>query len=194
MLYYSNSGNRKEDFINFCKIEKISAGFEKFDFTVPEGARYFALEFLPQNYGALLLDQISFRPEYLEVKRYNVYRDNDLVAAVDARERSFKDISPSLSRHEYRVSAVYTDGESGPSDLITVDLSGVSSSADKGISIHPRPGGLVISHIGGVHVSVVSAAGMMMFETENEDSVDVSLPHGIYLVRVDNRTFKTTVQ
>lgn len=194
LLYSSNSGNRKEDFINFGKLAKVRAGFEEFEFAVPEDTKYFALEFLPQNNGALLLDEISYWPEYLEVKGYRIYRDNEPVATVGADTKIYREPAPAESGHEYMVSALYGEGESLPSEKLTIDISGISDSCQEGISIHSRRGGIVINNAGRALVSIASSCGMTIYESRGEDTVDLELPQGIYIVRIDNTTYKTYIK
>lgn len=193
MLYYSDSTNKKEDFRFFGKIEKTKSGFEEFDFTLPDGARYFALEFLPQNNGALLLDKISFRPEFLEVKGYNIYRDNKLIATTGAHETRFTDTTPLSSRREYRVAAIYKEGESEYSDKLIIDVTGVSDAHPDNILIRTYKNGIIIDKACGEKVSIVNTSGQAVFEACGEERIEVDLPRGIYVVNIGNNTVKTLV-
>lgn len=89
------------------------ADWTEFSFSLPSGARYFAIHVTGKQKFMLMLDDVTYSPftaASLKLLGYNVYQDNTplnngLVSNVNC-------VIPAYGAHTYRVSAVYNLGES----------------------------------------------------------------------------------
>lgn len=118
-ILYSTAGNSVADFRDYCYAGSISnkkivddEHYVKIEFSVPEGAHYFAIHHTtPAGDGCMLrIDDFSYMAGGAPVG-YNVYADGEKLA--DGTELSFVDKTPQADR--YAVTAVYRDGsESSP--------------------------------------------------------------------------------
>lgn len=93
----------------------------RYEAQLPEGARYFALQCVSDNGFVLMIDNIEFQVNAGEVKGYRVYRngqlENELGADVTAcaiERPGFTDV--------FTVVAVYDDGDSNPSNMVSLDI------------------------------------------------------------------------
>lgn len=88
LVKYSTAGKETHDFkdLDGGYICPDKRGWAKFEFTLPDDAKYFALNHVAddgnEQFG-MMLDDISFEPTEGAVvpESYNVYRDNELIAS-----------------------------------------------------------------------------------------------------------------
>ena len=103
----------------------------RYEANLPEGAKYFVLQCVSDEGYVLLIDEIEFQVEPLEVKGYKLYRNGVLEKEFGPQETTFTDGRASKS-DLFTVVAVYEEGESNPSNAISVDLlNGVSTGINK---------------------------------------------------------------
>jgi hypothetical protein len=197
-LRYSMSGKDTDDF-KLVKRETVgSSTWTKYTFEIPVGARYFAIRCISSNQFALMIDDVTYDPaqDMVEFTGYNVYRDGEKIASeIGDASYSDTDIHSSSSRHTYFVSAQYEEGESAYSNVVTIDVSGISAdNLDAEISIYSRNHELYIQGAAGNQVMVCNAAGQTLYHFLAKANIEsVSLQPGIYIVRAGNKTAKIAV-
>ena len=196
-VYYSTGSVNPDDFIFLDVVEYASSAWTEYNFTVPDGARRFAIRCISTDCFMLFVDDFSYIPAGatldLELKGYNLYRDGVKVSTLAADELSAVDVPDTESAYSYRITAVYNRGESRPSNVAEVDYS--AGIAEAGV---PQP---VVVGLKGV-VQVRNAAGMpvSIFAVDGKavhvgsGDATVSLMPGVYTVRVASTSHKVLVK
>lgn len=95
----------------------------KYTAELPEGTTYFALNCVSKAEEGmiLMLDDITFQGQAREVKGYKVYRNGKLIKELAADQLSFTD-ARSQADDLYTVTAVYDEGESMPSNEMSINI------------------------------------------------------------------------
>lgn len=130
-----------------------------YSFTVPEGAKYFAIRHISNSTGfVVLIDDVSFiaAPAEGAILGYNVYRDGKLVGYVKANadesdNYSYDDSFDNAGNgsHSYNVTVVYENGESPFSNTATTIVDAIasinasSSIAGHDVTVYAQNGALV---------------------------------------------------
>lgn len=122
IFLYSTTGNNPDNFRILSTEEAVPDTWTRYNYVLPAGTRYFAVECVSDNCYALMLDDISFYPEGSPKDRtlsgYNVYRNGERLTATPVSERSYNVESVS-DGDRFFVTAVYDCGESAPSNMVT---------------------------------------------------------------------------
>lgn len=122
---YSKTSKDTKDFTLVVRKNYIPSAWNKYEFEIPEGARYFAIrnvsedEYYISGY-AMFIDDITYIPGNATVTGYNIYRDGELIGHVDADETSFTDTDDDGNEHSYNVTVVYDEGESAFSNTVLI--------------------------------------------------------------------------
>jgi len=126
---------------------------------------------------------------------YNVYRDDMQINAAMVEVTEYNDPEPTIGSHDYFVTAVYDGGESVPSNVVTVLVTGMDELSENSVSVYPNPttGKFTIAFNSELSAEVVlmDITGKEVYnETINGSSqIDVTgLQKGIYLVRILDTT------
>ena len=98
---------------------------------LPEGTKYFAIRATSNDKFALLIDDITFVPDSCgaqayELLGYNVYRDGVKLNETPVVGTTFSD-TQAEGTHTYRVSAVYSVGESLRTEEVSLLVNGVQT-------------------------------------------------------------------
>lgn len=134
-------------------------------------------------------------PETKDILGYNVYYSfesgaYEMIAFID--ETAYTATSPGQGLHNFYVTAVYNDGESGPSNTVSFLITDIEEQSADQLLIYPNPVSDVIylnSEELIKSVSVYNYDGRLMLSHEvgkKQSEVQVSDLHsGIYLIRVE---------
>lgn len=130
----------------------VTKEWKEYSFDLPAGTRYFAVRAISNDALALLLDDISFVPDYLSVFEgkflgYNIYRDGQLIATVAADDQSatsFVD-RPENAQHSYRVSALWDCGESDLTNAVSL----LTTQINTPVALTTNPSTLPSYHLDG---------------------------------------------
>lgn len=124
-VYTSTTDNHHDSFVKLNDEERIYVGdgWCEYSFDVPEGTCYFAVRCIRRSV-MLMVDDFTFAPATTsEAPRtltgYNVYRDGEMIAFVPVPETSYTSQNAGDGA-TYYVTAVYEQGESLPSNEVTV--------------------------------------------------------------------------
>lgn len=167
-VLYSTTGTDDDDF-SVLLSTTAPATWTEFSASLPEGTKYFAIRLKGTQKFMLMLDDITyslFAASDLQLEGYNVYRNSQKVNAAPVATTSYTERAAE-GQQSYRVSAVYTLGESVPT--APVDLT-------------------VTDGIG----SIVAPAGV-----EGRYSIDgrklQRAEHGVNILRMDDGTTRKVV-
>ena len=121
----------------------------------------------------MMLDDITYRPQPIEVEGYNIYRDGKLLGQSD--KTSFTDATAGKN-HTYHVTALYDAGESGFSDAAIVGTGALDTvAADTTVTVYDLSGRQVYS---GSRSAIASAA----------------LVPGVYVIKSAETTAKIVIR
>lgn len=196
-VLYSTTDTKPESFNMIKEVRNVPGTWTLYEYTVPSGAKYFAIRCVSDDAFFFMVDDISYIPlggVRLELKGYNVYRDGVRVTDSPVAELAYVDRGVSATDHIYHVSAVYDRGESVPAKAdykrgSSVDVIGVDS-----FSVSVAPGTIVIEGVENLPVSVILPDGKTIWATTASSSVvRVGTAPGLYLVRVGRTVRKVIV-
>ena len=147
-ICYSTTGCDKDDFVykaNEALCEAVEGRWTEFFADLPAEARYFAIHYRQPGSVGLLIDDVTYLAPTPEPTGYNIYRDLQLIAHVDAATLTYKDTTAPNGRHTYYVTATYATGESDLSEpyaaTVTTGVASVAGlSAPKGAAISDLQG------------------------------------------------------
>lgn len=203
-VLYSTSGKDTTDFIKISDVENypengiVPEDWTEYKAALPDGAKYFAIRQTSDDTYALYIDDIAFKAapicDGLELTGYNVYRDGKRINEAIVEGTSFVDNGKPSGTSEYRVSAVYNQGESrlckGVS--LTSDVDVLAASA---VTISAGEGQIVISGAEGKRISIVNVAGVTVYAAEAASStVKIDLVPGVYIVEAADTVVKVIVK
>lgn len=125
---------------------------------------------------------------------YNVYRDGTKINAALVTDLTYEDMDLGIGSYEYYVTAVYSQGESGPSNTVTADITvGVGENRAMELSIFPVP---AVDFININSSAVIESVRILDFLGQevyygdyNTKTCRIELrdiKSGLYLIQVDN--------
>ena len=122
---------------------------------------------------------------------YNVYRDGDIINTALVEETQYYDEEPSIGTHDYYVTAVYTEGESAPSNTVTVVITNINEVEVGSVNIYPNPAddmfNINVSDGLDVNVSVIDLTGKTVYYNNIKESTKINVSgynSGVYFVRI----------
>jgi len=177
----------------------VSDTWELYHYALPEGTRYFAINYVSDKQTGLLIDDIMFLG-YHNAKSpdgYNIYRNGAKLNDMPVSELSFTDDAPDeTSQHIYTVRAVYGNNEGADSNSITIGNSAIDnvSGAATEISIDGGYGIITVTGAYGLPVEVFNAAGMLIDRRSGENAMTLEAAPGVYIVKAGTATAKVVVR
>lgn len=194
-VLYSTTDSIHSSFAGHAVLKdcKESDGkWHEYSVELPVGAQFFAINLKSKDQFALLIDDISYKPAVpggkVVVKGYNIYRNMMLVDNVNADVTTFSD----MSEGRYQVSAVYGEGESELSNVVSLFTDGISAQ-HVGCTVSKDDGALLVNGFEGEVITVYGVRGQLIKTAKATGSVRVALPRGAYIVRVGDKTYKLTL-
>ncbi len=191
-VYYSDSDSDTGSFKLLGQLSSISDEWTEYSFRLPEGARYFAIRYNASGQFMIMLDDICYTPAIPELRGYRIYRNNEMIAEVGSDTLSY----PLESSHDisdtYCVSAVFTEGESMPTNKVSqsgVDLITTTASVTGG------KGEILFHNVNCGNVEVFSTDGLTLYSSSAlESDFSLKISKGHYIVRVNGNTVKIIVR
>ena len=145
-VLYSTTDDDVNSFISLDYAWLDATDWTEFTFTLPEGARYFAIRHSAQDIFGLLLDDITFERGASAPEGYNVYVDGVCVGATSDTAYDLPATGLSIGEHTLAVTAVYAGGkESAPVTAVIDITSGINEIAIDGqpVDVYTIDGRLV---------------------------------------------------
>lgn len=122
----STTGTDVEDFTSIKSFEAEDEEWKEFTVDLPAGTKYFAIHCNASNGGIFEIDDVTYDGKPLTLSGYNIYRDGEKIAMVDANVTEYK-TEKLKGFHTYKVSAQYVEMESGTTPGVTTTVSSVRS-------------------------------------------------------------------
>lgn len=197
-LMVSSTGDNPSDFTELKQIIKGHTGWEKVEIRLPEGARYFALNYVSRDMFGIFVDDVQFvsATDTHTLTDYEVYRDNERIGRTV--ETTFTDPSPMGGQtYDYHLICNTDGGASVKSNVTSVYaddeiLSGIDS-AMNATSVRALKGGVEVS--GCDSFNICDASGMVITTCQCDGATRfVPLAPGVYMVGIGHRTFKVMVR
>lgn len=142
-VLYSKDGKDVKDFVkladpNNYDTNGVGEDWTECHFTLPEGARYFAIRHTTRNNWALMLDNISFiqasiLPADCQLLGYNILRDGKKLNDEPITDNSYTDTNLAAGSYDYQVAAIYSVGQSRYSKVVVANVN--NSTAIRNITI-----------------------------------------------------------
>jgi hypothetical protein len=195
-LLYSTTDTDTANFVKLGGDEAVPTDWTKYEFTLPEGARYFAIRYTSADHFIFMVDDVVYRaadaPEFADVLSYNVYRNSELVGTAAANNRTFAD---GLDLNAtYQVTALFDGGESRPSNSVSYYNSGLNSVSVALPKVSADRGYILIENVAGLAVNVSNVSGQVLYVETGSNSYRLPVAPGVYLVKVGNNVSKLVVR
>ena len=195
---YSTSDRETASFRQVDDVIAVPADkWTKYTFTLPEDAKYFAINCVSENSYALLLDEITYEstePMTLSLLGFNVYRDGEKINSELLEEGYYVDTEAPAGEHYYNVTTVYDKGESAFSNQVST-TTGIDAVANGNISVYTKQSTIYVKGGNGQQFRIYNVVGQC-FEnkTINSDNYATTLTPGIYMVSVGGKTTKVVLK
>lgn len=202
-MLYSTTDKDTANFIpvgETIDVDNVS-NWEEHRFNVPEGTKYFAIRCVSEDKLALMIDDITYiaagsTPQPLTLTGYNIYRDDEKLNASPVSATEYVDATAEyMQSYVYRVTAVYDQGESLPSNEASVkNTTGISSISTNKITVTAKEGHIVVHGANGQIVEVFATDGACVAKVCAETTERVKVASGLYVVRAGNIIQKLVVR
>lgn len=184
-------------FGNSVGNQTITKDWTEYSFEVPEGALCFALRSYSECKSMLMVDDVTYIPDYTYGKPvlvgYDIYRDGKKINTEPVVGNEYLDEDMPAGSHTYHVVGVFTDGPSELSNDAQVYLSGVGIVAAATAATVTADGhDIVVSNAGDATVAVATVDGKLLYRGNGDTRLTVA--PAIYLVTVANTTTKLIVR
>lgn len=131
---------------------------------------------------------------------YNVYRDDIQINASIVEVTEYNDAEPPIGSHDYYVTAVYDNGESGPSNIVSVVVTDINEVTSNSVVIYPNPTDgiftIELAKESVIELSIMDITGKEVHnETLNKSAkINVQeLHNGLYLVRIFDKSLNSII-
>lgn len=185
----SSTDNKPESFTNKVSTVGFNATGEwnEVKCTLPNDAKYVALHVVANGFG-ILVDNIRYTDARTpQLKGYNVYCGPRMVTFAETTS------AKGDSNGVYGVSALYNLGESDLSN--TLQASGVNQvAASESALVATGQGILTVMGAEGENVAVVAADGRVYYSGVVNTDLALTLPAGVYVVKVADKSVKALVK
>ena len=197
-ICYSTGGTAATDFVELKSVNINTKNWTETSFELPANATRFAIHVTKIGDHGILFDDFSFvkGSKPLELKGYNVYRNDVKIAstAADAAAYSDENAGENLTDNEYTVSAVYDRGESLTAGPVKPIITGVENNISDGRAVVAVDGGIIFSGFNNATAAVFDMAGRVVATAVVADGTEINLASGIYVVVVDGTRTKIAVK
>ncbi|MFA5417854.1 MAG: lamin tail domain-containing protein, partial [Bacteroidales bacterium] len=143
---------------------------------------------------------LSWTSPSVELLGFNVYRDDVQINTALVTETTYNDPMPAIGTHDYYVTSVYTEGESGPSNVVTILITGISDNQSGSVSVYPNPtDGLFTINMPGITDAVIMVTDITGKVVYNETAVSgaeinlTGLEKGLYFVQIQDQMSKQSL-
>ncbi len=195
---YSFTDMKPESFVpahpqDYLEVQNI---WTEFTYTLPVGAKYFAIQYISDDVYALMIDDISYQVKELQLLGYDIYRDGEKINTETVRYETYTDEFVADGTYEYVIISKYVQGESSGSAKITVKVnepSGLGTLKD-GVEVYSLPKSIMIENAGGKNVSIFSVDGKKIYQLNATQQERFVLEAGVYLVKIADEIVKVQVK
>lgn len=198
-VLYSTTGKEAADFVKVGEeLANVPTDWTEYSYTIPAGAKYFAVRSISNDVYALLVDDFSFESAHphstLSLMGYNIYRDGAKISESPVAATEYVDVAPESNTYVYNVTALYNSGESTPSNAASITLSGIEGADAALVKVGTAAGCIVVENAGGRLVNVYGTDGRAYFNGIISEVARIHVAPGIYLVEIEGCTVKVSVK
>lgn len=172
---------------------KIRNKWKEYQVELPEGTKYFAIRVTSKFQQMLMLDDITYESGVGTIIGFNIYRDGQNIATVDAQTTIFKDNTADKGNHNYTVTVIYDEGESRMSNSVSA-VTSLKDNAKAETIVRTIPGHIVISNSSGQEVAVFAANGKQVFSGSGQQNLLIPMMRNTYVVKVGNKAYNVLVR
>lgn len=181
-ILYSTSGKSIADFKSLTKVDKVPYVWTQYSYTLPEGARYFAIRHNTLKGFMLYIDCVTFTPaslseSALQLEGYHVVADGKQVTGVPVTATAYT-LPAQTSKVE--VYPVYDLGTGAKSE--TSAKSGIGNPTAYEISVKAVDGAIEITGAAGITVEVYTANGLKVASAISGTHTVIPVESGVYVV------------
>ena len=125
-------------------ILKVKKGWQKYEYVLPEDAKYVAVNYISQDKFGILVDDIKYvsATDLYAVKAYNIYRNGTKTGTTGDEATSgcsYSDTGLDAGTYAYQIAVVTADGEEhalSNTATVTLDPTGLDGiDADGGVAV-----------------------------------------------------------
>lgn len=200
----SSTGNSVSDFTPLASDVEVPYSpddWTEFEFSLPEGTRYFAIVHKSVGKLAMLVDDITYvpagsQPMSLELQGFNVYRDGVRINSEPIAENEYHDRGVKIGNtYTYHVSAVWDKGESPLSNKVEISPStGIAEVDADGFKVTTSGATIRVDGVDGV-VALYSTSGVCVGSGRASGSIEFTVSaSGIYVVKSAHNTAKVVIR
>lgn len=126
-----------------------------------------------------------------DLEGYNVYRDDVKINSSVIETEAYTDTDLPINVFEYYVTAVYTGGESDPSDVVTVLITDINKLEQQNIEVYPNPASnfINIKAENITNIRIINTVGQVMIKNDvntNHAQININdLQSGVYFIQID---------
>ncbi len=145
-VLYSTTDDDIDNFVLLDEIWLDATDWTEYTFTLPEGAKRFAIRHSSQDIFGLLLDDVTYERAAIAPVAYNIYVDGELVGSTPETTYELPATGLTDGQHTFAVTAVYEGGRESAPATATIDIhSGISELAVDGqpVDVYTIDGRLV---------------------------------------------------
>lgn len=199
-FWISGTGTDPDDFKLVSEHIWVPNVWTQYTYDLSKGVKYFAIRCISNDRLLFMVDNVTMIEKSGPVDiatrvGYNIYRDGKLLNAEPVTEAQFVEQDAKDDGQSYVVATVYDKGESRPSNVATVDPSGLEDINSAAYHVYAKDGQIVVANAGGKHVAIFSTDGKVLLDTPVASDIEkCSASAGIYLVKVNNATFKVILR
>lgn len=198
---YSETDSVYTSFKPLSDLEKVPYGsWVKYSYTLPEEAKFFAINYVGYEQFALFIDDIEYEsmtPMLLELQGFNVYCNDELISPSVVEDLAYTD-TRSLEdgkSYTYKVSTIYDKGESALSNAVTIIGTSGINDLESLHMLFVEGNTLYIKNAEGKMVSVNAVNGINYYHGVIENNIKaINLHSGVYAVTVDGATTKIVIK
>ncbi len=192
-VLYSTTGT---DTASFVKVKEGELGDEwtEISASLPAGAKYLAIRCVSRDQFIFMVDDVTYQGVMPRITGYNVYRDGELVATVQAGQTAYTDAGAGSGDHDYVVTVVYADGESAASNVCHVVSTGIGDATAGQVTVSGGKGAVHITGAEGQAVRIYAADGRLVAAAEGKQAMTMAVAAGQYLVAVGGKTANVGVK
>lgn len=208
-VYASTTGDSREDFGDtpIYTGRTLSNNWQQITVQLPEGTKYFAIVAKAENTSELMMlmiDDVVYEgmPANidLELKGYRIYRNRESVNTDPVSGENYVDKDATVGGYFYRVTALYQDIESAPTDEVYVfSRGGAGSSIDSlefnGVVVRTEPGLIKIEAEGDAAVRLYDYNGIGVYEGNvNAGVLSILVTNGAYILSINGKAIRIMIK
>lgn len=187
-VLYSSTTDEPSAFQLIQTITKAQTGWQEFNYTLPDDAKYFAIHYVSNDIFGVLIDDITYQVgSNASAVGYNLYRDGQLVGPAAEGATETTDRPGDAKEHFYNVTVLADDQSEHPfSNTVKVSAFSGLNSVSLSATVSGAQGEIILKGFNGRNVKVYNVAGVCVTDTDvNADLCTIPVAAGVYTVKAN---------